>query len=738
MSDRFWKNLSMALGLLSIGMLFGLIIFSSSLEIKDLDLWLHLRMGYWICHHGFVPNYDVLSCTIPGKPWVNHEWLFQVLVYQIHLNGLPILFHLTFWPISFHVDKIYGFNGLIAMQSLVVAFTFLVLLLLGYSRERQWLTVFTLLMVLMVYQTRFTIRPDIFSLLFFVMYIYVLSLHINKRWAIYALLVLQILWSNMHGFFFFGPLLVGVGILSEFIKRRVPLPYEWNTMGRLTDGEYSSLKRFLPLLILASCVNPLTIQGAWYPVSVFFRLAGDNKIFFDHIVELQKPITWATILTDRFYYYKLLILLSFFSLIFNRRKIDISSLLVWIIFLWFSLAAIRNLIYFEAAAYMVLMVNVMSLSWENLVPLRFSSDKFKHITGIFFKIGLMLWILNFGVQMSSDGYFDFDTYNRKSEFFGVSKRVYPYKAVNFLVAHQIKGNFFNDFNSGAYLLGRVSPNIKVFIDGRTEVYGANFFETYQKIWNDGNTKIFADFERRDNITGAFLNNAHQQIPPGSLKMFHAFKDWSIVYLDDDAIIFLKQTPLNKPIIDKFSIDLPKWKVKPMDLLKLGTKRIDPFPFTSRAYILEALGADEAALGESKEALHICPDFASAYIMLGKIYNKRKDYHKAFENYRLGALYAPGDLQARLGLAQAYEDLKDYSEAVNQYQRAVDSSPKNALAYFGLTRVYAQEGQDKKALDMLGKAKKLGVEDKVAVQKIHDIINKRYKQVVVKHPLLKGK
>src|SRR5271170_7647599 len=126
MSERFWKNLSTTLGWLSVGVLFGMITFSSSLEIKDLDLWLHLRMGWWITQHGFVPNYDVLSCTIAGKPWVNHEWLFQVLVYL--------------------VKESFGFNGLICMQSIVVAVTFLVLLFLGYSRERQWLTAVSLLM----------------------------------------------------------------------------------------------------------------------------------------------------------------------------------------------------------------------------------------------------------------------------------------------------------------------------------------------------------------------------------------------------------------------------------------------------------------------------------------------------------------------------------------------------------------------------------------------------------------
>jgi tetratricopeptide (TPR) repeat protein len=708
MSERFWRNLSTTIGWLSIGVLFGLITFSSSLEVKDLDLWLHLRMGWWISQHGFVPSYDVLSCTISGKPWVNHEWLFQVLVYQI--------------------QKTYGFNGLISMQSFVVAVTFLVLLFLGYSRQNQLLNVFGLLMVLMVYQTRFTIRPDIFSLLFFVLYIYILSLHINKRWSIYVLVVLQILWTNMHGFFFFGPLLAAIGIISEFIKRRLPLPYEWNTVGRLSDEEYTALKKTLPLLVLACCVNPLTFKGAWYPVKVFLGLAGSNKIFFEHIVELQRPITAATAFTDKYWPYKTLILMSALSLVFNRRKIDISGFLVWGIFLGFSLAAIRNLIYFAAAAYMVLMVNVISLSWEQVVPLRFSSAKFKHLTGIFCKFGLMFWMYNFAFQMVGNGYFDFDTYMRKSEFFGVSKRVYPYKAVSFLVNEKIKGNFFNDFNSGAYLVGRTSPGIKVFIDGRTEEYGAHFFKTYQKIWQEGNRQVFADFERRDNITGAFLNNAHQQIPEKCLQMFHSFKNWSIVYLDDDAVIFLKQTPLNKPFIDRFNVDLSKWNPKPMDLLKLGTKHIDPFPLTSRAYILEILGADEGAILEAKEALRVTPEYGPAYGILGKIYNKRKDYKKAFENYRLSAMYS-GGVQDRLGLAAAYENLKYYDEAIGQYQRVVDASPRNAQGYFGLARCYAQTSQDKKALDLTDKAKKLEPEDKVDVKKIHDIINSKKKKPV---------
>ena len=132
--------------------------------------------------------------------------------------------------------------------------------------------------------------------------------------------------------------------------------------------------------------------------------------------------------------------------------------------------------------------------------------------------------------------------------------------------------------------------------------------------------------------------------------------------------------------------------------------------------------------ESKEAIQVSPDYAPAYIMLGKIYSKRKDYPHAFENYRLGALFAQNDEQARLGLAQAYENLKDYEGAFSQYQRLLGISPKSVQGYFGMARCYALECQEKKALNILAEARKLGLEDKVDVQKIHDIINSKKRKL----------
>jgi len=321
MTNNFWKRVDYIVGLFPLMAIFGVLVISANVEIKDLDLWLHIAMGKFITLHRSIPSVDVLSCSIGGSPWVNHEWLFQVIVYNLF--------------------NTWGAIGLILMQVIVVSLTMLVLLFLGYNRKRQLLTTVMLFILYMVYHQRFTIRPDLYSLLFFSIYILVLSLHIDKKWSISILFIIQIFWSNIHGFFFFGPLFVFIGIFSEFIKRHIRLPFEWNDSGRLTDGEYRRIKIIFAFVILACLVNPMFIKGAWYPISVFFSFSGENEIFFDHIQELQKPVTWDTLFNrSHFLYYKVLVFLSFVSFVFNRRRIDISALLFWVVFLVFSLNAI--------------------------------------------------------------------------------------------------------------------------------------------------------------------------------------------------------------------------------------------------------------------------------------------------------------------------------------------------------------------------------------------------------------
>jgi len=147
----------------------------------DNDLWGHLFFGKEILQSGRLPLNNLYSFTAPDYPWINHEWLFQVI------------FHLLYAS--------FGPDGLIALQVILVGFIFILLLLLGYREEMQLVPIGTLFFTYMVLQLRFTHRPDLFSLMFFVIYFCVLASQLEKKISLLILFLVQILWNNIHGFF---------------------------------------------------------------------------------------------------------------------------------------------------------------------------------------------------------------------------------------------------------------------------------------------------------------------------------------------------------------------------------------------------------------------------------------------------------------------------------------------------------------------------------------------------------
>ena len=63
-------------------LLFGLLAMTAR-PATDPDLWWHLRTGQWIVETGHVPHSDPFSFTRAGHAWVSHEWLSEVVSYEL-------------------------------------------------------------------------------------------------------------------------------------------------------------------------------------------------------------------------------------------------------------------------------------------------------------------------------------------------------------------------------------------------------------------------------------------------------------------------------------------------------------------------------------------------------------------------------------------------------------------------------------------------------------------------------
>jgi hypothetical protein len=63
---------------------------AAAVSIRAYDFGWHLRAGNWILEHGRPPLVDFITFTASGQPWVDHEWLFQVLLAAlVAAGGLP-------------------------------------------------------------------------------------------------------------------------------------------------------------------------------------------------------------------------------------------------------------------------------------------------------------------------------------------------------------------------------------------------------------------------------------------------------------------------------------------------------------------------------------------------------------------------------------------------------------------------------------------------------------------------
>src|SRR5437870_3937120 len=58
---------------------YGFHVFSVQ-DLVDQDLWGHLAFGRAIWSAAAVPHIDPYA-YVPTRPWVNHEWLFEVIAY---------------------------------------------------------------------------------------------------------------------------------------------------------------------------------------------------------------------------------------------------------------------------------------------------------------------------------------------------------------------------------------------------------------------------------------------------------------------------------------------------------------------------------------------------------------------------------------------------------------------------------------------------------------------------------
>ncbi len=161
----------------------------ASRPLSDGDFWWHLKTGEYIVRNFSIPRIDFYSFTVPGKEWVAHEWLSEVIFYLVYSRA--------------------GFNTLIFIFTVLTVLAFWIVF--SRTNAHPFIKGFAVLLSVWSILPTIGVRPRTFTLLFAGIYIALLHRFVREREtrAIWWLVPLMIVWVNLHAGYLIGLVLIG-------------------------------------------------------------------------------------------------------------------------------------------------------------------------------------------------------------------------------------------------------------------------------------------------------------------------------------------------------------------------------------------------------------------------------------------------------------------------------------------------------------------------------------------------
>jgi hypothetical protein len=479
--------------------------------LGDGDTGWHLRTGEWILAHGRVPDRDIFSFTRSGQPWFAWEWLWDVLFGWLHLHA--------------------GMAAVVLASSLVLALTFALLFRVA-RRSSDALVALALTLVAAAGSAgHWLARPHLFTMLFTVIFYSILdrsgertSRESGVPRRLWLLPPLMVLWTNLHGGFFVGILLLVAYAAGQFavLLRETGI-----------DERRRALRRGRRYLFTAAACGVATLvnpYGYRLHAHIFAYLA--DGFYRGNIMEFQS----LNFQSPQARYFEILLAAGAAAAFVHLRRGRLVWPLLFAAWAHLALYSARNVEIFVllAAAPAAEMVSeglrkapAMRLAgWlrRGLDGLAFFTREWNALDGgppwhaLSAATALALAALLYAPQPPSACRAAYDP------------KSFPVAAAAKLEQAGLFGGVFTEDLWGGYLIYREYPRGRVFIDGRSDFYGAEFSGKYMKAMG-----VQAGWEQYLSRYGVETVLLPPDAPlAGALKQSSA---WHLVYDDGVALIF---------------------------------------------------------------------------------------------------------------------------------------------------------------------------------------------------------
>jgi len=462
----------------------------------DGDIWFHIFYGKYFLEHGTMTiDHSIFSWTPANNNTIYHVWLPDIIYYFFY--------------------NLFGLSGIFIIR-FIMLIPFIVLLIY-FAKIRgvlynplTWL--FIIAGQLMIANASID-KPEIFTFMYFTVTVFLYWYMVHKKdfspYYFYLFPLIMLLWVNSHGGFIFGLsflFLISVGeILNIFFY-----PY-------LAFSDKLK-KHFFIAMILSAFVCLLTPYGIKYPIQLF------NQTFLGHLDEVYYKSLMAynptfDVSSDLQIIFIDIILFCFvLLLLFNimKKNINFSLVLTNLLFAYLYTKFTRTT-FFWGPVFCFSVIYLLSITPAiNFIKNRVVAFSIAIIVFLFlsYNTGHSLYIKYFQSRFINSVFgTGIGTLEKETDL--IDKYMKNYKLCNTYV-------------SGAYLMWRLWPDVKVMMDPRQFPYP--WYPEYRDLemgknidgfLNKYNCDIFL-VENRQNILIPWLMNS---------------KDWNLVYLGKIATIF---------------------------------------------------------------------------------------------------------------------------------------------------------------------------------------------------------
>jgi len=479
--------------------------------LGDGDTGWHVRTGEWILANGRVPREDMFSFTKAGQPWYAWEWLWDVCFAWLYHHG--------------------GLATVVSASIVVLGVTFALLYRLTLRHcSNPFLAIGATMLACACSALHWLARPHLFSLLFIVLLLMILErVNAGKARWLFAIPLLMILWTNLHGGF-----LAGLIILAGFAAGEAARAL----FAAEPDQRREAIRKakWFGAAALASAAATLVNPYTWHLHAHIFKFFSEpyhlRNINEFQSISFHDP--WALYLEGALF---LGALSAAWFVVQRRNFVPLVLLAGWGHLALFSA---RNVPLFAIVA-APFIAQALDEMFGSLERARLAAWVRKSVAGfrtaaLEFSQTDRPWRIHaasaaamaaLALLIASPA----ATGKLKPEY---DPTRYPSKALSLLRADP-NSRIFTDDEWGDYLIYQLYPGHKVFVDGRSDFYGQDFEQKYLDLMN-----VKYDWERcleQYKIDTIVLST--------STALASAIKEsshWQAVYDDSVAIVFRRRPP----------------------------------------------------------------------------------------------------------------------------------------------------------------------------------------------------